>query len=306
MTDRNPPPKGDAPVGIVIGLFKGGCEVVHADRVVSLRLVGRHAQHGVALAVGDDVTFDPGQGIVLELMPRRTILARRRPRDDPRQAQVLAANMDRLAIISSVGEPPFRARLVDRLLLAAFAGGVEPLLVVNKIDLLQGELLPEEIRAFEAAVPVCAVSALTGAGLEALRGRLTGSRTVLAGHSGVGKTSIVNAFQPELRLETGELRKGGRRGRHTTVRAVMVRLPGEAIVVDTPGVREVGTGPVDPALLDRVYPDVAREASRCRFRDCIHDREPGCGVRAAIESGALSDTRRASFVTLLAEIRGES
>ena len=295
--------KEAAPVGTVITVFRGGCEVVHADRVVELRLVGRHAHRELSLAVGDEVTFDPERGIVLDRCPRRTVLARRRPRDDPRREQVIAANMDRLAIVSSVREPPFRPGVVDRFLLAAYGGGLDALLVVNKIDLLEGAPFPEEVRLFEAAVPICAVSARTGRGLDALRKRLADSRTVLAGHSGVGKSSLLNALEPELRLETGELRRRDRKGRHTTSQAVLIRLEGGATVVDTPGVREVAVSAVDRSLVDRVYPDVARLAAGCAFRDCRHAEEPDCAVREAVGRRGLPPLRLRGFHRLISAAR---
>jgi ribosome biogenesis GTPase len=275
------------PQGIVISVFRGGCEVACGDRVHEVRLIGRHALREVSLAVGDDVTFDRERAVLLDVLPRRTVLRRRRPRDDPRQEQVIAANMDCLAIVASVQDPPFRPRLVDRFMLAALAGGLEAMLLVNKIDLLPDGALPEEMQQLEVALPVLPISARTGAGLEAVRERLAGIRTVLAGHSGVGKSSLLNALQPELRLET---------------RATLYRLHGGAIVVDTPGVREIATGAIEPAALERVYPDVAALAPDCRFRDCHHQREPDCAVREAVERGALPAARYAHYRRLVADI----
>jgi ribosome biogenesis GTPase len=295
-----------SPVGIVITVYRGGCEVVHGDHLRELRLVGRHARRAdFSLAVGDEVTFDPVKQILLDLLPRRTKLVRPRPKDDPRREQVIAANMDRLAIVTSIAEPPFRYGIVDRFLVAAFAGDLDALLVVNKVDLLEGASLPEEVSAFEAVVPVLAVSARTGEGLDRLRTALAQSRTVLAGHSGVGKSSLLNALEPELRLETGELRRGDVRGRHTTTRSVLLRLPGDATVIDTPGVREVGVTRLGPELLGRVYPDVALLASGCRFRDCRHDREPECAVREGVGRGELPGVRHAGFLRLVAGIEEE-
>jgi ribosome biogenesis GTPase len=288
--------------GTVITVLRGGCEVVSGDQVQRLKLSGKHARGEVALAVGDEVSFDPERGMVDEVLPRRTKLARLRSFGKPRE-QVIAANADRLAIVVSVASPPFRSGAVDRFLLAAQAGGLESILVVNKVDLLApGEPLPEEIRVCEAVTELFPVSAATGAGLEALRERLAGSTTVLAGHSGVGKSSLVNALEPELRLETRELSAKWDRGKHTTTRSVWVRLPGGAIAIDTPGVREIGTGPVDPAMLASVYPDLASYAEQCRFRDCRHASEPDCAVRAAVESGKLPRARVESWRRLREEI----
>lgn len=296
-----------SPTGIVIGVHRGGCEVVAGDRVRRLELVGRHAQQEVRLAVGDEVSFDEVRGIVLEVAERRTQLSRLRPQAGRRQhslrdPKLIAVNMDRLAIVTSVREPAFRSGIVDRFLLAAVSGGLEALLVVNKTDLLQGEELPEEIRAYERVLPVLAVSATQGSGLEALRHALANSRTVFAGHSGVGKSSLLNALEPLLRLETGEVSGKTGKGRHTTTHAVWLELGGGAVAVDTPGIRELATGPVDPALLIKAYPDVLGPADQCRFRDCRHDREPDCAVRAAVERGEVAESRLAGYRKLLAEI----
>jgi ribosome biogenesis GTPase len=284
----------------VLTVMRGGCDVVYGDDVVRLQLVGKHSHRETALAVGDRVSFDPVRKIVIDVLPRRTKLARIRSFGKQRE-QVLAANADRLAIVTSVSSPPFRSGLVDRFLVAAHVGGLEAILVVNKLDLLgPGEALPEEIRAYEVVVEVFPVTAKTGAGIEPLRARLANSTTVLAGHSGVGKSSLINALQPELRLETGEISKFDR-GSHTTSASTWLRLPGGAVVIDTPGVREIGTGPVDRDLLGPVYPEIDALAGECRFRDCQHKTEPKCAVRAAIADGSLSAARLTNYHRLLDE-----
>lgn len=295
-------------LGIVIAVHKGGCQVVAGDELRELSLLGRHAHEELELAVGDELRFDREKGVVLDVLPRRTRLARLRPaagrRAPSRREQVIAANVDRVAIVVAVADPPFRSGAVDRFLLAARAGGLEAILVVNKTDLLEGGELPAEIDAYRGVVRVFPVSARTGAGLAELHQALARSRTVLAGHSGVGKSSLVNSLEPELALETAEVRERSRKGRHTTTRARWFRLAGDAIVVDTPGVREIATGPVPAELLDDVYPDVAELAAGCRFRDCRHDREPACAVRAAIEAGDLHSGRLASYAKLRDEVGG--
>ncbi len=293
--------------GVVIAVHRGGCDVVAGDRIRALKLVGRHAQHDVRLAVGDEVSFDAERGIVLEVAERRTELRRLRPqagrrKHDLRDPKLIAANMDRLAIVATVDEPPFRSGIVDRFLLAALAGGLEALLIVNKIDLLRGAELPEEIRGYERVLPVLAVSASEGTGLDALRDALADSRTVFAGHSGVGKSSLLNAMEPLLRLDTAEVSRKTGKGRHTTTHAVWLELGDGAVAVDTPGIRELATGPVDPQLLVHAYPDVLGPAEDCRFGDCRHDQEPDCAVRAAIESGEVAESRYRAYRKLLAEI----
>jgi ribosome biogenesis GTPase / thiamine phosphate phosphatase len=286
--------------GTVLTVMRGGCDVVHGETVLRLQLVGKHALRETALAVGDQVSFDPLRKVVIDVMPRRTKLARLRSFGKHRE-QVLAANADRLAIVTSVASPPFRSGAVDRFLVAAHVGGLEAILVVNKVDLLEGAALPDEIRAYETVTELFPVAAKTGAGLEPLRARLAHSTTVLAGHSGVGKSSLINALEPELRLQTGELSKFDR-GSHTTSASSWLRLAGGAVVIDTPGVREIGTGPVDAALLGPVYPEIERLASECRFRDCRHRTEPKCAVRAAVEDGRVSAARLANYHRLLDEV----
>ena len=289
------------PRATVISVHRGGCDVIHGGRVRRLRLTGRHVERGsgaaVSLAVGDEVTFDSGKGIVLERLPRRTKLSRLRRGEE----HVIAANVDQLLIVTSVLEPSFRSGVVDRFQVAALSGELEAILVVNKLDLLQGAELPEEVLAYEGILPLYPVSARSGEGIDALREGLGAHRSVLAGHSGVGKTSLLNALEPDLGLVTAEVTVK-KKGRHTTTRAHWLELRGGAVVIDTPGVREIASGALDPALVARAYADVHVFAASCHFRDCRHRREPSCAVREAIERGELAPARVASFHRLLEEL----
>jgi ribosome biogenesis GTPase len=304
-------PGTGAASGVVVAVHRGGCEVIAAQGYCELRLTGRHAHEELRLAVGDEVTFEPASRTVLERGPRRTRLARCRPLGRRREAksseeQVIAANMDRLAIVVAVKSPPFRAGAVDRFMLAAAAGGLEAILVVNKIDLLGGAPLPAEIAEYEGQIPVYRVSANSGTGVAELRAALVRSRTVLAGHSGVGKSSLLNALAPGAQLQTGELRKRDQRGSHTTSRAHWIEIDGQAVIVDTPGVREIATGPIDPQLLEAVFPDIRELAQACRFGDCHHEREPQCAVRAALEQAELAPARLARYRRLRADVETSS
>jgi ribosome biogenesis GTPase / thiamine phosphate phosphatase len=302
------PPCG-APVGCVVAVFRGGCEVVADGARHELRLTGRHAHEELRLAVGDEVSFDAQRAVVLERQERRTCLRRCRPlgrrrNETSREELVIAVNMDRLAIVVAVQAPPPRAGAIDRFMLAASAGGLEAVLVVNKIDLLDGAPLPDALEEYRGQIPMHVVSAHGGIGIAELRTSLAGCRTVLAGHSGVGKSSLLNAIAPGLDVATGELRKRDQRGRHTTTRAIWVELPGAAVLVDTPGVREIATGPVDPELLSSVFPDIDEKTRECRFGDCRHEREPDCAVREAVQSGALAAARVSRYLRLRADVAG--
>lgn len=291
----------DDPVGIVLTVHRGECEVMSGDSLRALRLVGRHAHREQELAVGDEVSFDPERGVVVDLLPRRTRLARLRSRSGGRE-HVIAANVDQLAIVASVADPPFRSGAIDRFALAAYAGGLVPLLVVNKTDLCGSDDLPEEIAAYRSSLAVIEVSAKTGRGIDELRRALHGARTVFAGHSGVGKSSLLNALDPQLELATAEVVAKTRKGRHTTTRSTWYRLDAESVAIDTPGIKEIATGPVDPEWLDRVFPEIAGRAGECRFRDCRHDREPGCAVREALADGEFAPGRLEQYRRLRREV----
>ena len=289
------------PVATVISVYRGGCDAVHDGNVTPLRLVGRHAHREQALAVGDRVSFDLERQTVIDVQPRRTLLARQRTRAPHRQ-QVIAANIDRLAIVAAVADPPFHSEAVDRFALAAYAGGLSVILVANKIDLLRDQPLPDEISAYEEVFEVYRTSALVGTGIATLAERLRDGITVFAGNSGVGKSSLLNALEPELRLETAHVSTKTRGGRHTTTSASWILLSGGGVVVDTPGVSEIASGPVDTALLDSVYPDIADAAVGCRFRNCRHTSEPECAVRRAVEEGNLRPSRLVCYRRLIEEL----
>ena len=292
--------------GTVISVFRGGCAVVCDEQIHELALTGSSAVQQLVLAVGDQVRFDRERGVVEECSPRRSELSRLRPqagrqRHSPAR-KVLAANMDALAIVASLVDPAFRSGAVDRFWLAAVEGGLDAFLIVNKIDRAPSTEVPGVIDAYRSVLPVLETSAKTGQGIDELRRALRGRRTVLAGHSGVGKSSLINVLEPELRLATGEVSGKTGKGRHTTTAAQWLRLAGDAIVVDTPGVREIATGSLEPEALDQVYPAIAALAASCRFRDCRHASEPDCAVTNAVREGALHPGRLESFEKLRDEI----
>ena len=244
--------------------------------------------------VGDRVRFTPGKGDddgwIEEILPRKSELIR-----------PSVANADMLMlVVASVPQPDML--LVDKLILRAERGGMTPAICVNKVDL--GEELAQRIAAEYAGTElrVFSVSARTGEGIGALREALRGKVTCLAGQSAVGKSSLLNALFG-LNLETGGLSRKTERGRHTTRRAEMMALDG-SFVLDTPGfsLLELETD-MEPQEFAGLYPEYNALAADCRFQPCLHDREPGCAVRAAVESGALGAARWARYRQLLGEVR---
>lgn len=295
----------DARQGVVVTLYSGSCQVESDGRLYACFLPSRLARdQQSAVAAGDVVRFAPhgDDHRVVEVLPRRTVLSRPDPQQ-PRQERVIAANVDVVVQVSSVARPPLRPALIDRYLIAIERGGAEPLLCVNKVDLLaEGEVAAAlaELDVYrEMGLAVVTCSALTGAGIDDLRAGLAGRTAVFAGHSGVGKSSLLNALAPELELATGGVSRRHARGRHTTTRACLYRLPGDVRLIDTPGIRELGLGPMTPAELRLYFPELDDAARGCRFNDCGHTHEPDCAVRAAVGEGRIPEARYATYVRIL-------
>ena len=255
-------------------------------------------------AVGDRVAAvvpaGGGDAVVRAVLPRRTALLRKRP-DRSVAAQVLAANVDTVLLTASLARP-FSARRLERALALAWDGGADPVVLLTK-----SALHPHpEGAAREAAVacpgaPAVAVSAVTGAGIDALAPWLLPGRTVvLLGPSGEGKSTLANRLLGADLLETGGVRAVDGRGRHTTVDRHLVELPGGAFLVDTPGLREIALFDAAEGIAS-AFADIEEAALRCRFRDCGHDGEPGCAVEGAVAAGTLDGGRLESWRRLRRE-----
>lgn len=285
--------------GRVTGDGRDAWRVATADGELLARVAGKLRHEGAAYPVaGDWVAIDArpaeGGGTIRSVLPRRTQIARRAAGRDARE-QVVAANVDVVFVVTSL-DRDLNARRLERYLALVYESGARPVVVLNKADRAgEGLADPSEADAVAAGVPVLRVSALTGDGLGELATYLEPGRTIaLVGSSGVGKTSLVNRFLGEDRLATSPVREDDDRGRHTTTARRIIRLPGRALLLDTPGLREVGlAGGAD--ALSHVFDDIAEFAAHCRFRDCRHDSEPGCAVRAAVADGSLDADRLESF-----------
>ncbi len=251
------------------------------------RLRSELAQTTSPVAVGDRVDVDvvgPLSGAVRKVLPRRSQLMRAAAGDKFAPAQVLAANLDLVVIV--VPCPP-RPTVIDRFLAIASSGGCPPLVCANKIDLADRGEVDRVLESYRrAAVPVVLTSALTGEGVEEIRRYLGTGLAAFVGPSGAGKTSLVRVLDPSLTLRVAPLARGGR-GSHTTSWAATYRV-GPAMIVDTPGLREVGFLADEGARASEdLFPDISALASGCRFRDCSHTHEPKCAVKAAVEAGAI-------------------
>ncbi len=267
-----------------------------------MRHEAREAGHPAAgdwVAVSANAT--EGTATIHAVLPRRTAFVRRAA-DSVQTLQVIAANIDVVFVVTSMNAD-LNPRRLERFLAAAWQSGARPVVVLTKADLCeQPEAQAAEIATLAAGCPVLIVSVRQGLGLGGLMEHVKpGETCVLIGSSGVGKSTLVNALLGEERMATQDIRAADARGRHTTSHRQLVLLPGGGLLLDTPGIREVGLIDADEGL-STVFDDIEQLARNCRFRDCGHDTEPGCAVRGALDAGLLDADRWTHFQKLSREL----
>ena len=291
--------------GIVCSVLGGICQVESDCGVLACQIRGRlkdgarRELHPVS--VGDQVVVDiglDGRGAIADVLPRRSKLSRP-GKNDRDIEQVIVANADQLVVVASLRQPKPKPGLIDRYMIAAENGRLEAVLVLNKVDLARDETLEELRDMYESAgYQVWVTSAVTGEGLDRLRDGLQAKFSVLAGQSGVGKSSLVNAVEPGLDLRVERVSKATRKGRHITTRVSRHALGFGGWVADTPGVREFGLWDVLPEEIEGCFPEMVEPVQDCKFRGCTHRHEPGCAVLAAVEGGRIRRTRYESYVRI--------
>jgi ribosome biogenesis GTPase len=295
---------------IVIAVSSGRCRVFYRDAEVDVMVPSEIAvRQKSALAVGDRVLLSDERGLtrIAAILPRHSVLAR----PDPHRRHVqrlIAANVDVVIHVVSVKAPPLRPRLIDRFLIAIQRGGARPVICVNKIDLLEPEEQAAELRRLDVyrdlGVPVVGCSTRTGEGLAELRAAVLGKLSALVGHSGVGKSSILNALDERLTLATNTLHKRGT-GRHTTTASTLYDCGGDTYLIDTPGIREFGLWDLDRESLRDYFPEFEEPAESCRFTDCTHVHEPVCEVKRRVEEGTLNRARYETYLRLYEDLGQE-
>jgi ribosome biogenesis GTPase len=287
-----------------------------AGRVVcQLRGTLKQASKKTELCViGDRVMIDllpdstgAQKGVIKAVAPRERVLSRVEPSEyegtSTEREQILIANPDQAVFVASAANPAPNTRFIDRCLVAAEKGNVPALIVLNKIDLVGADAARDLFRVYEQiGYPVTYTSAHTGAGIDELRGLLTGKISIFAGRSGVGKSSLLNAIQPGLALAVGEVSRKLTKGKHTTVNAGMVELTGGGWVADTPGIRGLGLWDIEPDELDGYFPEFRELIPQCQFSDCTHSEEPGCAIIAAVKAGKVAPERYESYLRLREEL----
>jgi len=306
--DLNPLPRDFTPNAVVVNHAKRWA-VVTMDREEKLCIIDERLQEGetTLLAPGDEVLVESeaDETIVRGVAPRRTRLSRPAGEHARTKEQVFAANVDILVVVAAAADPPFKAGLVDRFLIAAEIGGVTPLLCLNKVDLVDEE--PEEIALYrELGLKTLRTSCATGEGIDALRDALRGKVAVLSGHSGVGKSSLLNALDPDLDLDTQSVSERSNRGRHTTTAARLFPLEGGIRIIDTPGIRSLGLWEVSASEVAYFFPEIAAVSPECRYRNCTHTHEPQCAVHAAAARGDIPQARYASYLRIHASLESST
>lgn len=293
--------------GIVLRATAGFFEVDTAQGLWTCKLRGRlkkEKQRTDLCVVGDRVRVeraDEGLGTIEEVLPRRRVLSRQHPAQ-ARREDVLVANLDQLFVVFAFGDPPLHPRMLDRFLVVAEHAGLDAVIVANKLDRETDEqraLFETYAKLGYPVLYTCAHRASDpGDGIGALRDRIDGHVSAFAGASGVGKSSLLNAIDPELALKVGATSDHTTKGRHTTRVATLHRV-GNGYVADTPGIRELCLWELPEGQLDRCFVEMRPFLGQCSFRDCRHRTEPDCAIKRAVEAGAISAERYESYRRML-------
>ena len=266
------------------------------------------------LAVGDWVRFEAlaeaggeEQAVITEIEPRQNYLIRRSIHNK-HKAHILAANLDQAVLIATLAQPRTSLGFIDRFLVSAEAYRIPAVLVFNKKDLLSEKDLVYAKKLMDIYEPLgyqcLLISAKEEAGLEAFASLLEGKLSLLSGHSGVGKSTLLNAIIPEANQKTAEISTFANKGTHTTTFAEMFQVNKTTWLIDTPGIKELGLADMDEDPLDHYFPEMRALLGECRFHNCTHLHEPGCAVMDAVEAGTIAPSRFDSYMGMLSEEEG--
>jgi ribosome biogenesis GTPase len=267
------------------------------------------------ITVGDDVDFNlnqDGTGVITKIEERKNQLSRKLPKvrgasyRGERLEQVVAANIDNVVVVMSVHFPDFNNRVLDRFLVAAESSHLNVIIVLNKIDLDERGIAGNRESLYEhIGYKFLLTSAETGEGLSALKKEISGARNLFWGHSGVGKSSLLNKMFPGLNLKVGEVSQFSSKGTHTTVTSVMKKVNANTFIIDTPGLREIDPYGIRKSDLGHYFIEFGEFINECKFNTCTHHHEPGCAVIEAVEKSLISEERYDSYLRMLDTIEDD-
>lgn len=300
--------------GIVLQSTGSWYKVLLADREeLECRIKGKFRQDDIGstnpVAVGDivDVEHEEGlkTGIITEILPRNNYIIRQSPRKKW-QKHIIAANIDQALLMVTFSEPRTSFGFIDRFLITAEMYEIPTVLLFNKFDTYTDKDLDLCAEAMETYVPLgypChTVSAVTGYGIDEITSLMKDKKSLIAGHSGVGKSTLINAIAPHLDLSTQEISSFSGKGMHTTTFATMHKLPFGGFIIDTPGIKEFGVVHLEPNEVGHYFREMRELMNDCKFANCLHRNERNCAVKQAFDNGEISETRYNSYLRILADI----
>ena len=296
--------------GLVIKSTGSWYEVItDSGETINCRIKGKFRTLDIKttnpIAVGDQVEVerepDQDTGLITTLYPRKNYIIRKSV-NLSKQAQIIAANLDQAFLIVTLASPRTSLGFIDRFLVTAEAYTIPAMLIFNKLDLFSDEgleILKEYQEIYEkAGYPCYSVSAIAQTNLEQIKELLKDQVTLVSGHSGVGKSTLINALLPGSQLKTGDISDWSDKGKHTTTFAEMFELPFGGYLIDTPGIRELGVFDIEKQELGRLFPEIRELMSDCKFHNCRHINEPGCAVLKALENDEIEPSRYDSYLSI--------
>ncbi len=271
-----------------------------------MRLIDRRTTNPVN--IGDLVVVDTEEGdsVIKEVLPRTNYIIRQSSRHRTAE-HILAANIDQALVMATVAMPRTSTGFIDRFLVTATAYHIPSVLLFNKVDLYNKKEMQAVIELEDAYIKagyqVILTSAEENIGIFHLKEMMKGKISLLSGHSGVGKSTLINRVIPGLDLKTAELAAFNQKGKHTTTYTEMIELPFGGFIIDTPGIKEFGILDFDEAEVSHYFPEMEKVLHDCRFHNCLHINEPGCAVKSALEAGQIAEFRYSNYLSIINEIR---
>ena len=293
--------------GIVTRATGSWYDVLHEGRTIACRIRGRIRLKGARstnpVVVGDGVVCTEGgdgEWVIERILPRRNYIIRRAS-NLSKESHIIAANIDQALLVATLAQPVTAPEFLDRFLVTCEAYKIPATILLAKYDLAAAD--PEAVAAFHAVYEsagyrVVDLSTLDGTGLDAVRALVAGRTTLVAGNSGVGKSTLVGTLEPGLELRTGSISASHHKGRHTTTFSAMYPLSAGGFLIDTPGIKGFGLIDIEDHELGHYFPEMMRIGAGCRFYNCTHTHEPGCAVREAVERGEIALSRYESYLKI--------